>query len=207
MAEDASPNTIEAESTPTANTNADDEAVPVKVEQASSPPWVAKDDDIDVEMAEESAAPAAVVAVKTEDDPAKDVLAATTAVKTEDAPGEVVVKTEDAEKAVLITDTVPVNLEDMFDDMDDDEFLGSKPAEDPLATTSDLLSLRASDPEVMRSFYQRLFPWRYLFQWLNHSPTPTNDFAHREFAFTLQNDAYLRYQSFPTSDLYVNLVW
>ena len=55
----------------------------------------------------------------------------------------------------------------------------------------------------MRQFYQRLFPWRYLFQWLNHSPTPTNDFGNREFAFTLQNDAYLRYQSFATADLYV----
>ena len=64
------------------------------------------------------------------------------------------------------------------------------------------IALSAADPEVMRSFYQRLFPWRYLFQWLNHSPTPTNDFGHREFAFTLQNDAYLRYQSFPTADLY-----
>lgn len=53
----------------------------------------------------------------------------------------------------------------------------------------------------MRAFYQRLFPWRYLFQWLNHSPTPSPDFGHREFAFTLQNDAYLRYQAFPTSDL------
>ena len=53
----------------------------------------------------------------------------------------------------------------------------------------------------MRSFYQRLFPWRYLFQWLNHSPVPTPDFAHREFAFTLQNDAYLRYLSYPSSDL------
>ncbi|KAL8684163.1 MAG: hypothetical protein Q9224_006557 [Gallowayella concinna] len=53
----------------------------------------------------------------------------------------------------------------------------------------------------MLAFYQRLFPFRYLFQWLNHSMKPSNDFGHREFAFTLQNDAYLRYQSFPTSDL------
>lgn len=59
----------------------------------------------------------------------------------------------------------------------------------------------SSDPEALRSFYQRLFPWRHLFQWLNHSPTPSADFAHREFAFTLHNDAYLRYQSFTTADL------
>ena len=65
--------------------------------------------------------------------------------------------------------------------------------------------LKSSDPEVLRAYYQRLFPFRYLFQWLNHSPAPTNDFAHREFAFTLQNDAYLRYQSFPSADLYVNI--
>jgi DNA primase small subunit len=50
----------------------------------------------------------------------------------------------------------------------------------------------------MYAFYQRLFPWRPLFQWLNHSPVPCNDFSHREFAFTLQNDSYLRYRSFPT---------
>ncbi|CAL3971772.1 unnamed protein product [Diplocarpon coronariae] len=102
---------------------------------------------------------------------------------------------EDAVKPEVISE---VKLENLFADMDsDDEF--------PSSTDQDLKitrpSSRASDPEVMRSFYQRLFPWRYLFQWLNHSPTPSNDFGHREFAFTLQNDAYLRYQAFPTSDM------
>ena len=53
----------------------------------------------------------------------------------------------------------------------------------------------------MLAFYQRLFPFRQLFQWLNHSVKPSNDFAHRELAFTLSNDAYIRYQSYPTSDL------
>ena len=53
----------------------------------------------------------------------------------------------------------------------------------------------------MRAFYQRLVPFRYLFQWLNHSASPSNDFAYREFAFTLPNDAYLRYQSFVSADL------
>ncbi|KAH7064275.1 hypothetical protein BKA63DRAFT_525102 [Paraphoma chrysanthemicola] len=70
-----------------------------------------------------------------------------------------------------------VNLEELFDDEDSDEEFPSKP------------SINA------------LFPFRPLFQWLNHSPVPTSDFAHREFAFTLPNDAYLRYQSFPTADL------
>ncbi|KAG5921222.1 hypothetical protein E4U61_007001 [Claviceps capensis] len=102
-------------------------------------------------------------------------------------------------------------LTDLFDDDDDDddnEFPSSAPPKhqpsSPAAIMplpADTASMKASDPEVMRSFYQRLFPWRHLFQWLNHGPTPTNDFGHREFAFTLQNDAYLRYQSFATADL------
>ncbi|OCK79389.1 eukaryotic and archaeal DNA primase small subunit [Lepidopterella palustris CBS 459.81] len=100
-----------------------------------------------------------------------------------------------------------VVLEGLFDDDDsDDEFSSSAPQIRPEeAPSPEPLKIKPSttfsDPEVMRAFYQRLFPFRYLFQWLNHSPSPTNDFAHREFAFTLQNDAYLRYQSFPTSDL------
>jgi DNA primase small subunit len=92
-------------------------------------------------------------------------------------------------------------LEDMFDDSDDDDLMSSLPMGSdipmPIAHTA-----KFTDPDVMRAFYQRLFPFRYLFQWLSHSPTPTKDFAHREFAFTLSNDAYLRYQSFPSADLY-----
>ncbi|KAK3689631.1 eukaryotic and archaeal DNA primase small subunit [Podospora appendiculata] len=107
-----------------------------------------------------------------------------------------------------------IKLEDLFagmdSDEDDEEFPSSRvqakiesfsSPEFPSSPGEVDASHKASDPELMRSFYQRLFPWRYLFQWLNHSPVPTNDFAHREFAFTLQNDAYLRYQSFTTSDL------
>ncbi|KAJ6781362.1 hypothetical protein PWT90_02774 [Aphanocladium album] len=101
-----------------------------------------------------------------------------------------------------------VKLDDLFaNDDSDEEFPSSAPVKaapsspQGPASPTDISALKASDPEVMRSFYQRLFPWRQLFQWLNHSPTPTNDFGNREFAFTLQNDAYLRYQSFATADL------
>ncbi|KAL7958494.1 hypothetical protein V8C34DRAFT_148354 [Trichoderma compactum] len=99
-----------------------------------------------------------------------------------------------------------VRLDELFaDDDSDDEFPSSAPVKregvsSPVRAASPS-NIPASDPEVMRSFYQRLFPWRQLFQWLNHSPMPTNDFGNREFAFTLQNDAYLRYQSFATADL------
>ncbi|TGO16832.1 hypothetical protein BTUL_0023g00050 [Botrytis tulipae] len=102
------------------------------------------------------------------------------------------------------------NLSELFTDAEsDDEFPSTNAKEEKLSSSPEASASpvnigpasRASDPEVMRSFYQRLFPWRHLFQWLNHSPTPSTDFGHREFAFTLQNDAYLRYQAFPTSDL------
>ncbi|KJZ76744.1 DNA primase small subunit [Hirsutella minnesotensis 3608] len=101
-----------------------------------------------------------------------------------------------------------VKLEELFDVESDNEFPSSAPVKNELSSSpprmpspSDLQSLKASDPEVMRSFYQRLFPWRQLFYWLNHSLTPTNDFAHREIAFSLPNDVYLRYQSYTTADL------
>ncbi|KAI1435853.1 prim-pol domain-containing protein [Xylaria sp. CBS 124048] len=115
------------------------------------------------------------------------------------------------------TDKKDVKLEELFADVDSDEDFPSskadqtKPSSPPVAPSSPVREtgnghgVSASDPEVLRTFYQRLFPFRYLFQWLNHSPIPTNDFSHREFALTIHdatgNEIYLRYQAYQTSDL------
>ena len=54
--------------------------------------------------------------------------------------------------------------------------------------------------EVMLTFYRRLYPFKSIFLWLNHEHTPTRLFTHREFAFTLQRETYLRYNSFNTAE-------
>lgn len=55
---------------------------------------------------------------------------------------------------------------------------------------------------MMRQFYQRFYPHRLLFQWLNQGVTPSTNFTHREFAFTLESGGYIRYQSFPNAEAF-----
>ncbi|TFK74602.1 prim-pol domain-containing protein [Pluteus cervinus] len=60
------------------------------------------------------------------------------------------------------------------------------------------VEMDVASPEVMLTFYNRIYPFQSIFNWLNQGHTPTKRFTHREFAFTLQNDVYLRYNSFAT---------
>lgn len=52
----------------------------------------------------------------------------------------------------------------------------------------------------MLFFYQRLLPFRYVFQWLNHSPKPSKDFTMREFAYEFRSGAYQRYNSYTSQE-------
>lgn len=56
-------------------------------------------------------------------------------------------------------------------------------------------SLKPSSAD-MAFYYERFLPFRYVFQWLNHSPKPTKDFTMREFAYEHRSGAYQRYNSF-----------
>lgn len=58
---------------------------------------------------------------------------------------------------------------------------------------------RPSEADML-FYYQRLLPFRYLFQWLNHSPKPTTDFTMREFAYEHRSGIYQRYNSFATQE-------
>lgn len=48
----------------------------------------------------------------------------------------------------------------------------------------------------MLFYYERVLPFKTIFQWLNHSPKVGKDFTMREFAFEFRSGAYQRYNSF-----------
>ncbi|EGV64312.1 hypothetical protein CANTEDRAFT_114015 [Yamadazyma tenuis ATCC 10573] len=68
-----------------------------------------------------------------------------------------------------------------------------------------MASYRPSEAD-MRFYYSRLLPFRYVFQWLNHSPKPTKDFTMREFAYEHRTGAYQRYNSFTSQEDFKNSV-
>lgn len=58
----------------------------------------------------------------------------------------------------------------------------------------------STDPSAMLAFYKVLLPFKSLYTWLNRDlpHQPTRNFTHREFAYSLHNEVYIRYNSFST---------
>lgn len=54
--------------------------------------------------------------------------------------------------------------------------------------------------EVMLAFYRRLYPFKSVYRWLNHEYAATRLFTHREIAYSLPGDIYIRYKSFSSPE-------
>eukprot|EP01137_Pigoraptor_chileana_P000171 Opistho-2@35874 len=51
-------------------------------------------------------------------------------------------------------------------------------------------------PELLRQFYDRIFPAKKFYRWLSYGNVDKDYFCNREFSFTLKDDIYIRYLSF-----------
>ncbi|GAB5591842.1 p48 polypeptide of DNA primase [Umbelopsis nana] len=71
----------------------------------------------------------------------------------------------------------------------------------PFNTKLAALQAVENDPVMLlRTFYNRFFPYKTYFNWLNYDTQPTKNFTQREFSFTLASDTYLRYNSYADVD-------
>lgn len=104
-------------------------------------------------------------------------------------------KIEKAEEIQPKIDEGPA-LENLFDDDIDMENATLDPETNRLLAAYDDPWADLNEPQVMSNYYRRLFPWKQLFLWLNQDHVPNYAFTHREFAVTLRNEAYLRYNSY-----------
>lgn len=95
---------------------------------------------------------------------------------------------------LIATKMLPVNAEAMHTD----EHIVIEHECKPCKTSNTVFT-----PELLHMYYQRLFPYHFIHQWLcydpNNSGKTSKTFSKREFSFTIMIDTeeiYIRYQSF-----------
>lgn len=76
------------------------------------------------------------------------------------------------------------------------------PATAPLATTE---YEQLDFDQKMRIYYDRVFPYDVMYQWLSYGNSGKDSsvseaFCRREFSFTLKDDIYIRYLSYPSAE-------